>query len=103
MFLKSSIRRFSSFVRPNELADLPSTMSAWQICGYNGLESLKLVNTVEVPPLSQPNDVLVKVKAASVNALDVMMTGIAIYNCIIQTSVKLCLSSFYRGLWSTGF
>ena len=78
MFLKSSIQRFSSFVRPNEFPELPGTMSAWQICGYKGFESLKLVNTVEVPPLSQPNDVLVKVKAASVNAIDVMMTGIAI-------------------------
>ncbi|XP_046445882.1 reticulon-4-interacting protein 1, mitochondrial-like [Daphnia pulex] len=74
MFLKSSIRRLSSFVKPNEFTDLPNTMSAWQICGYSGLESLKLINTVEVPPLSRPNDVLVKVNAASVNALDVMMT-----------------------------
>nr|CAH0099676.1 unnamed protein product [Daphnia galeata] len=73
MFLKPSIRRFCSFVRPNALPELPGTMSAWQICGYNGFESLKLVNTVEMPPLLQPNDVLVKVKAASVNSLDVMM------------------------------
>lgn len=79
MFLKPSIRRFCSFVRPNALPELPGTMSAWQICGYNGFESLKLVNTVEMPPLLQPNDVLVKVKAASVNSLDVMMAGIYSY------------------------
>jgi hypothetical protein len=104
MFLKSSIRRLSSFVRPNELTDLPSTMSAWQICGYSGLESLKLINTVEVPPLSQPNDVLVKVNAASVNALDVMMTGKSLFIIVFKLMYSLCLSSFfYRGLWPPGF
>lgn len=74
MFLKSTIRKFSSFVRPNELPNLPGTMSAWQLYGYKGLESLKLVSTVEVPPITQPNEVLVKIKAASINSLDVMMS-----------------------------
>jgi NADPH:quinone reductase-like Zn-dependent oxidoreductase len=70
-------------------------MSAWQICGYSGLESLKLINTVEVPPLSQPNDVLVKVNAASVNALDVMMTGKSLFIIVFKLMYSLCLSAFF--------
>lgn len=101
MFLKSSIRRLSSFVKPNEFTDLPNTMSAWQICGYSGLESLKLINTVEVPPLSRPNDVLVKVNAASVNALDVMMTGKSLF--IIVFKLMSSYLFFYRGLRPPGF
>ena len=68
------MRRFNSSTR-QRAPNLPVSMSAWQVCGYNGFESLKLVKTVGVPPLYQPNDVLVQVKAASVNSLDLMMTG----------------------------
>lgn len=71
---KPLIKRFSTSTS-RKAQSLPVTMSAWQVSGYNGFESLKLVSTVGVPPLSQPNDVLVEVKAASVNSLDVMMTG----------------------------
>ena len=71
---KLSMRRFNSSTM-RRAPNLPVSMSAWQVCGYNGFESLKLVNTVGVPPLYQPNDVLVEVKAASINSLDLKMTG----------------------------
>ena len=57
---------------------IPKSMSAWKINDYTGIDALELVNDVPVPPIYQPNDVLVEVKATSVNVLDVMMTGIVI-------------------------
>merc|ERR1712071_576861 len=54
---------------------IPKSMSAWKINDYTGIDALELVNDVPVPPIYQPNDVLVEVKATSVNVLDVMMTG----------------------------
>lgn len=54
---------------------LPEFGSAWQIRDYNGIEGLDLVENVEIPPLTNPCDVLVEVKAASVNKLDIWMTG----------------------------
>jgi hypothetical protein len=54
---------------------IPEFGSAWQIRDYNGVEGLDLVENVEIPPLTSPCDVLVEVKAASVNKLDVWMSG----------------------------
>lgn len=89
-YLKQSIRRCSTFKAQseNKREDLPSTMSGWQMNGYNGLQSLKLISTLKVPPLSQPNDVLVKVKAASVNVLDVMMTGKQLFGFYFSFVIK---------------
>lgn len=56
--------------------ELPSKISAWQINGFTGLSSLKLVSDLELPAITQPNEVLIEVKAASINSLDVAMTGI---------------------------
>lgn len=76
-FKTSFLRNFSSFnvnvdYKPSEL---PTNMSGWEICGYNGLQSLKLTTRLDVPPITRPNEVLVETKAASVNPLDAMMTG----------------------------
>lgn len=100
MFFQRSIRKFSSFVKPNELQDLPGTMSAWQLCGYKGLESLKLVSTAEVPPITQPNDVLVKVKAASINSLDVMMSGMLKRKVFKKLDFLMCYSLLQRDMAS---
>lgn len=51
-------------------------MQAWQIHSYNGLGDLRLSN-VRIPLITNPNDVLVKIEAASVNPIDVAMTGIS--------------------------
>lgn len=48
-------------------------MQSWQIHSYNGLEDLKLSN-IRIPMITNPNDVLVKIEAASVNPIDVAMT-----------------------------
>ena len=71
-----TFRRFSLSSPTNAgTSDIAKSMSAWQINDYGGIDALKLVNNLPVPPLSQPDDVLIEVKAASVNVLDVMMTG----------------------------
>ena len=54
---------------------LPQFMSAWQLRDYGGLDSLELVKNVPVPKISSSKDVLVEVKAASVNVLDAWMPG----------------------------
>lgn len=58
--------------------DLPSTeglMSAWQLRDYSGVESLELVKDLPIPKITSSKDVLVEVKAASVNVLDAWMPG----------------------------
>ena len=47
-------------------------MKAWRLHSFTGVNSASL-DVVPVPPLSCPNDLLVQVKAASVNPLDLMM------------------------------
>ena len=65
-------RRMSSVPLPSPL---PSTMSAWQLHKYGSINQLKLSNSVSLPIISRPHDVLVRVQAASVNPVDVMMVG----------------------------
>ncbi len=52
------------------------SITSWQIHDYKGLKSLKLVEGLPIPKLTASNDVLVQVKAASLNVyLEVLMTG----------------------------
>lgn len=55
-------------------------MTAWKMHDYSGLESLKLVEDLPLPKITKPTDVLIQVKAASLNVLDVFMTGIPLLN-----------------------
>ena len=50
-------------------------MSAWKLHDYNGITSVKLVENLPIPKISKATDVLIEVRAASVNVLDVMMAG----------------------------
>ena len=57
------------------LSTLPNTgikMLAWQIDGYGGMEKLKLVEK-PVPIITKPDQILIKVHAASINYLDIRM------------------------------
>ncbi|KAL7298842.1 hypothetical protein TKK_0008581 [Trichogramma kaykai] len=56
--------------KTNDNAD--SKMQAWQINSYGGIQELQL-NKATIPVLSNPNDVLVKIDASSVNPIDVAM------------------------------
>ncbi len=50
-------------------------MSAWQLRDYGGIGSLELVKDLPVPKITSYKDVLVEVRAASVNVLDAWMPG----------------------------
>jgi len=50
-----------------------TTMKAWRIHSFTGINSVSLEDSVLIPTIECPYDVLVKVKAASVNPLDVWM------------------------------
>ena len=73
-FIIRALSSLSSKAR-EVVREFPQTMSAWQIKGYNGFESLEMAQNVIIPPIIQPRDVLVEVKSASINAIDVMMSG----------------------------
>lgn len=51
------------------------TMSAWRIRDYKGIDGLKLEEHLPLPRIYQATDVLVEVRAASVNVLDHRMAG----------------------------
>ena len=63
-------------------------MSAWQLRDYGGIQSLELVKDLPIPKITSPKDVLVEIKAASVNVLDAWMPG-KIFHIAIITIVDL--------------
>lgn len=65
-------RQMSTVPHPSPL---PSTMSAWQLHEYGFINQLKLSSSVHMPVIRRPHDVLIRVHAASVNPVDVMMVG----------------------------
>jgi hypothetical protein len=102
---KTKIRSISSQVKPKYFSDveLPATMSAWILnSNHNGISSLELTKGLDIPVLQKPNDILIKVNAASINNLDVMMTGIFLYNFKVNIIVFLlyCVSAVNRRIWS---
>ena len=58
-------------------------MSAWKLHDYNGITSVKLVENLPIPQIKKVKDVLIEVRAASVNVLDVMMAGNRSYNFFV--------------------
>jgi len=68
----SNCRRLSTVPRPSPL---PSSMSAWQLHKYGDINQLQLSSAVNMPVICRPCDVLVRVHAASVNPVDVIMVG----------------------------
>lgn len=50
-------------------------MIAWQLHSYGNLDDLLLTSNARSPVLAGAKDVIVRVRASSVNPLDVMMTG----------------------------
>ncbi|XP_076308647.1 NAD(P)H oxidoreductase RTN4IP1, mitochondrial-like [Tachypleus tridentatus] len=68
---------------------LPATMKVWQTHKYGGPEDLVFSDTVCVPFISKPNDLLVQIHAASVNPIDVRMLG-GYGSVAIGTLKRLC-------------
>ena len=50
-------------------------MKAWVVTSYEGFEKLTLSTTAEMPLIQNPDDVLVKVHASSVNPIDIKVLG----------------------------
>jgi len=65
--------RFVPVILPRTPNPLPCLSRSCQLLSYNGPTSLSIMKTPP-PVITQPDQVLVKVKAASVNPLDVMMS-----------------------------
>lgn len=64
---------------------VPERMLAWQIHSYGGVEEL-LSDSVRIPSLTDPESVLIKVSASSVNPIDVAMMGG--YGATVLNSVR---------------
>ncbi|XP_077296997.1 NAD(P)H oxidoreductase RTN4IP1, mitochondrial-like [Arctopsyche grandis] len=70
-----STPRQSSSAAALPLANARDKMSAWQIHSYGDLSELQLSPQTRIPHIAHPNQVLIKVEAASVNPIDVAMIG----------------------------
>lgn len=68
-------RYLSSTKEPQRNSQHPRTMIGWQIHEYGGIELLQCNEHIKIPTVNSPNDVLVEVRAASVNPIDVAMMG----------------------------
>ncbi|XP_046643102.1 reticulon-4-interacting protein 1, mitochondrial-like isoform X2 [Daphnia pulicaria] len=84
--------------------DVSSTeglMSAWKLRDYGGIESLELVKDLPIPKLTSSKDVLVEVKAASVNVLDAWMPdgyGKVIFETFFRTHLPVTLGRDFAGV-----
>lgn len=67
--------RFSSTKMPEVAPQHPGKMNGWQIHEYGGTELLQFNDSIKIPIVNSPTDVLVKVSATSVNPIDVAMMG----------------------------
>lgn len=55
---------------------LPGKMKGWHVTSYGDLrENVKFNDSISLPKIVQPNDVMVEVYAASVNPMDIRMIG----------------------------
>ncbi|XP_055591640.1 reticulon-4-interacting protein 1 homolog, mitochondrial isoform X2 [Uranotaenia lowii] len=63
----ASIQSHSRKVRP------VNRMNGWQIHSYGALDEVEFSDSIKMPVLSSPNQLLVKIEAASVNPIDVAM------------------------------
>ena len=49
-------------------------MKAWHLNDFNGVENIQM-GDLRVPTINSPQDVLIKVNAASLNPLDIRMSN----------------------------
>lgn len=59
-----------------------SKMIAWQVHSYSTIDDLVLTSNARSPVMVRPKEVLVRIKASSVNPLDILMTGKYSMQCI---------------------
>lgn len=78
--LRSSDNQFI-FVRKSSA--VAARMHAWQIQQYGGVDELNLNKSAHAITIKSPNELLVKVHAASVNPIDVRMLGKNIFHILL--------------------
>ncbi|RXG72439.1 Reticulon-4-interacting protein 1-like protein, mitochondrial [Armadillidium vulgare] len=74
LYLGSNLKKNASYIFSSTVPKRSmntETMKSWQ-ASTHGLENLRL-SSIDIPSILKPNEVLVKVFAASVNPLDVLM------------------------------
>ena len=60
---------------PSITTTSPGRMQAWIIYYYGTNQQLTMSDTIQIPTLLSPNDVLIKVLASSVNQIDIRRRG----------------------------
>lgn len=54
-------------------------MSGWEIREYGGINSLRFSDSIQLPVIKTPTDVLVEVYTTAVNPIDQLMTGFVLF------------------------
>lgn len=71
-------------------------MRGWQIHEYGDVGILQCNESIKIPPIKQPNEVLIKVNAASVNPIDVaMMRELILFRTLIHLYIIYIFSEGY--------
>lgn len=68
-------QRLLSTKDPEQCFQQPGKMKGWQIHEYGGVELLQYNEHIKIPTINNPTEVLVEIRAASVNPIDVAMMG----------------------------
>ncbi|XP_050306715.1 reticulon-4-interacting protein 1 homolog, mitochondrial [Anthonomus grandis grandis] len=74
MIIRNSLNQIRHFSQPARKLKTAQKMSAWSIHSYGDIEELQLGEN-RIPVISDPEEILVEVKAASVNPIDSFMLG----------------------------
>lgn len=57
-------------------------MRGWEINEYGGINSLRFSDSLKLPVIRSPHDLLIEVFTTAVNPLDQLMTGLLTLNLI---------------------
>ncbi|CAL1539461.1 unnamed protein product [Lymnaea stagnalis] len=73
--LYNSCNGILHIVKVRMSSNAAASMSAWQINRYGGIEELTLSTTTRAATIKNPNELLVRVHASSINPIDIRMMG----------------------------
>lgn len=84
-----------------DICSTEGLMSAWQLRDYGGIESLELVKDLPIPKITSSKDVLIEIKAASVNVLDAWMPdgyGKVAFEQLFRAHLPVTLGRDFAGI-----
>lgn len=71
-----------------------ANMKGWEIFDYSGIGGLQFRDSISVPVIRHPTDVLVEVLVTSVNPIDQLMTGLWLisnrFRCMFELGDQFC-------------